>query len=109
MAAHLVDGRDLEALVDENLDLGAVGLADVRLVGRPVVDVRLRPLDRALDLVQRRRRDLLGDVTAQGLLLFAVGADVAPIRAPWRRLVAGGGGLAPGGRGRGWGGGGAAG
>ena len=43
---HLVDGGDLEVLVDQDLELGAVGLAHMGLVGRPVIDVRLDALDR---------------------------------------------------------------
>jgi len=38
---HRVHGRDREARVDQDLDLGAVALADVRLVGGAVVDVGL--------------------------------------------------------------------
>src|SRR4051794_11298848 len=81
VAAHLVHRGHLELLVDENLDLGAVGLAYMRLVRRAVVDVRLGPLDRALDLRECRVSDLLRDVGAERLLLLAVGPDVAAIRA----------------------------
>ena len=55
--AHLVDGRHAEVLVHQDLQLRAVGAADVRLVGRPVVRVGLDSLDgAAADLVERRLR-----------------------------------------------------
>src|SRR3954471_7401486 len=78
---HRVDRGHREVLADEDLELGAVGLAQVRLVGRAVVDVGLRALERgARDLVLRRRGDLRGDVVGQRLLLLPVGAEVAARR-----------------------------
>src|SRR5512132_3068651 len=72
-AAHRVDRGDLEVLVDEDLELGAVCLADVPLVGRAVVGVGLDALDRpAADLRERGRLHLGRGVAGQQGLALAV-------------------------------------
>src|SRR5215207_115055 len=77
-APHLVDGRHAEVLVHQDLELRAVGAADVRLVGRPVVGVRLDSLDgAAADLVEGRLAHLRGHVAGEQLLACSVRPDVA--------------------------------
>src|SRR4051812_17078153 len=71
-AAHRVDGGDRVVLVHLDLDLAAVGLADVRLVGRARVDVGLDALDGAGHLLERCGLDLGGDVAGQQRLRLAV-------------------------------------
>jgi hypothetical protein len=73
-------GGDREALVHEDLELRAVGPAQVRLVGRAMVGVGLDALDgRAGDLGQRGRLDLGGRVAREERLALAVAADVAAL------------------------------
>src|SRR2546423_6606442 len=79
---HRVDRGHLEVLVDQDLELAAVGLAQMRLVGRAVVDVGLRALQGgARNLRLGGGRDLRGDVARQRLLLLPVGPDVPARRA----------------------------
>src|SRR3954447_420561 len=90
MSAHGVHGRDLEVLVDKNLELGAVRLAHVRFVRRAVIDIGLGALDgAAADLRERRSGDLLRDVRAERLLLLAVGPDMTAMRTERGRPAAG--------------------
>src|SRR4051812_28815526 len=53
VAAHRADRCDAVVLVDLDDHLGAVGLGDVRLIGRAVVDVGLHAVDGAGHLRQR--------------------------------------------------------
>src|SRR3954447_11261768 len=85
MAAHGIDGGDGVVAVDLHLDRGAVGLRDVRLVGRAAVYVGLDALDRAGHLGQRGGLDLGGHVTGQRLLGLPVD------RVPATALLLGGG------------------
>src|SRR4051794_6867412 len=71
---HRVDRRHREVLADLDLDLGAVGLADVRLVRGARVHVGLDALDGAGHLLERCGLDLGGGVAAQRLLRLAVDA-----------------------------------
>src|SRR6476659_2924439 len=97
MAAHRVDGGDRVVAVDLDLDLGSVGLADVRLVGGVRVDVGLDALDGAGHLRERGRLDLGLDVAGEQLLGLAVDGVPALGRVELmlrRRLVAARGGRA---------------
>jgi hypothetical protein len=74
---HRVDRGHREALVDEHLELGAVGLAQVRLIRRAVIGVGLDALDRrARDLGHGRGLDLRRGVAREEGLALAVAADV---------------------------------
>src|SRR4051812_46139047 len=78
---HRVDGGDREAVVHEHLEARAVGLDQMGLVGRPVIDVGLDPLNRrARDLGERGGLHLRPRGSVERLLLLAVGADVSPGR-----------------------------
>src|SRR5207244_9951613 len=72
---HRLDGRHLEVLVDEDRDLAAVGLPDVRLVRRAEIDVGLDALDGAADLRERGVAHLGGGAVGQRRLALAVAAD----------------------------------
>src|SRR4051794_8862238 len=72
VVSHGVDGGDGVVLVDLDLDLGAVGLADVRLIGGAGVDVGLHALDRAGHLGQRSGAHLGLHGAGEGRLGLAV-------------------------------------
>src|SRR5258705_12484287 len=78
---HRVDGGHREAVIPQNLEVGAVGLDQVGLVRRPVVDIGLDALDRrARNLGEGSRLDLRRRGGVERLLLLAVRADVPPGR-----------------------------
>jgi hypothetical protein len=72
--AVLAHAGDLELLVDRDLDLGAVGFADVRLVD--AVAVGLDAQRGAVDLGEGGRLDLLGGRARQGILAGAAGGPL---------------------------------